>query len=582
MNLFLVSFLALISSSVAMSPNPNSYKVSNDDGFPTTLRIVGSEEDHVEETIDGYTVGWVGGAYCFLEQGKNGNLVSTGKKLGPEGPPPGLAKHLRQSKDAKEANCKNNGWKCTGITFNSEPTDNIFGDGQSPRHERLLRGGIEDQQHQNQQGVRRKLQTGTMKNLVIIFKFNDHTSRTVPSQANIHVLMNNNGPDASRCPTGSVRDVFLKNSYGQLTLVSTVAAWVTLDSPYTEAYCANENSGLTTLTHHCLANALNKVQEAGINFVDFDDDGDGYIDGITFLHSGYGAEWGGTDSYGTPNVNRMWSHQWALFDISDGGGSGWTSNSGVSVYKYHISPAIWGTSGSIIGRIGVIAHETGHFLDMPDMYDTDSDGEGIGSYELVANSWGFDGSQRYPPLMSAWTKIALGWTTPNVITADGTYTLEQACDSPLVYKINHTFPIGEYLLIENRQPCSFDGDIPQGGLAIFHVDSSASVNHNTEGYPTVSGWNGTHYRVALLQVREPLFQRRTFQILITNFIMTSWTHSRLMVATTSRKETTAAISMICSMAVTSIPLDLVGHLLDPPTPTRMPTKAEMSSQLALK
>ena len=77
-------------------------------------------------------------------------------------------------------------------------------------------------------------------------------------------------------------------------------------------------SKLATFTgnlHDCLANALNKVQEAGINFGDFDEDGDGYIDGITFLHSGYGAEWGGTDSYGTPSVNRMWSHKSGLSSI---------------------------------------------------------------------------------------------------------------------------------------------------------------------------------------------------------------------------------------------------------------------------
>jgi hypothetical protein len=54
---------------------------------------------------------------------------------------------------------------------------------------------------------------------------------------------------------------------------------------------------------------------------------------------------------------------------------------------------------------------------LPDLYDVDGPGygQGLGSFSLLGNSWGFDGSQRYPPLMDAWSKSRLGWVVPTVV-----------------------------------------------------------------------------------------------------------------------------------------------------------------------
>lgn len=335
-------------------------------------------------------------------------------------------------------------------------------------------------------------------NLVIAFKFSDHVNRTVPSVADINVLMNNKGSHPSLCPTGSVRDVYLKSSFGQLTLNSTVANWVTL--PRNESFYSDGKSAMTSMSHIMIRDALDALQATGFNFLPFDQDGDKYVDSITFFHSGYGAEWGGTDSFGTYYIDRVWSHKWALYTLP---GGKWTSKTNVSVYNYHISPSIWGKSGSDIGRIGVVAHEIGHYFGLPDLYDG-LGGQGIGSYSLMANAWGSDGSQYYPPHMCAWSKLQLGWVAPVVITKNGTYSIRQACDYPEMYLINYNFPSNEYLLIENRQQCGFDVGIPGAGLAIFHIDDIS--DYAARGYPGLvdpekGSWpmSGKHYKVALLQ-----------------------------------------------------------------------------------
>jgi len=234
-----------------------------------------------------------------------------------------------------------------------------------------------------------------------------------------------------------------------------------------------------------------------VNFADSDEDNDGYIDAISIVHSGYGAE------YGAGRENWIWSHQWSLWQLPGGQWTSSDSNSNgesVKVYAYHTEPALRDTSGTRISSLGVAVHETMHFLGLPDLYDVDYSGSGVGAYCAMASSWGFDGTGDYPGFLSAWSKMTLGWISPTVLSDPGNYSLQQAETQPESYMIQRNFPPGEYLLVENRQPVSFDSKMPQGGLLIWHIDEMKS-NNSEEGYPSQSGWpqNGNHYRVALLQ-----------------------------------------------------------------------------------
>ena len=446
-------------SAQATSASPHPFTVEQPDGTRIVLHVRGNPAYNWQEDINGFTVLEQNGRYVYARRGASGQLEATDHEVGKADP------------------------RAVGLSRREMPSAAV--------RATLRAGGPAGGESAPSAGPEAAITSGTLKNLVVLVRFSDHTGRTLPSIPALDELFNatsttSNAPG----PAGSLQMVYLQNSYGALTIDSTVYAWVTVSN--TEAYYANNNSGLTTKTHEALKEALDLLedlfdQDPGISFSDFDADSDGDIDAITFLHSGYGAEWGG-------GINRIWSHKWFL------SGGGWTSNDGVHVSSYHISPALWGTSGSNIGRVGVIAHETGHFLGLSDLYDTDSTaGDGIGSWGLMANSWGFDGNQICIPNMSAWSKVQMGWSIPTVLSSSGTYNINQVETNNQIYRIDYNYPSNEYLLIENRQRAGTETCLDQGGLIVFHIDDNH--NYNTQGYPGQSGWpgNGNHYRVAVLQ-----------------------------------------------------------------------------------
>jgi len=333
----------------------------------------------------------------------------------------------------------------------------------------------------------------TMKNLVLMIRWEGHQNRNLPSKADMEILFNQVGGHDELAPTGSVRDCFLFNSYNSFDMVSTVTDWI--DVPYTEAYVGDNYYGMTGRVGMAIRAALDQVGNS-INWADFDADNDGEIDAIAIIHSGFGAEAAEPDCYtDLAPEGRIWSHKWNL-------DQDWTApGTGTLVWKYHISPALWGSCGSNIGRIGVICHETGHFLGAPDIYDG-TGGNGVGSWGCMGNSWGFNGDQFYPPMMTPWTKMALGWINPVVLTHSGQYDAIASWQDPThAFVIVHPDRNTEYFIIENRVRTAtmFDVHIPNEGLLIWHLDDEADFNE--EGHPDLIGWpeSGDHYRVAVVQ-----------------------------------------------------------------------------------
>jgi M6 family metalloprotease-like protein len=140
-----------------------------------------------------------------------------------------------------------------------------------------------------------------------------------------------------------------------------------------------------------------------------------------------------------------------------------------------------------------MAHEYGHALGLPDLYDVAydnpaQDSAGIGHWGLMgwgANDWDFSGG---PVAFSAWSLEQLGWLGNNnerlvEITADTKDLLvEDVHAGGTVYRIPLGLPpvrIGqhqqEYLLLEQRTRTYYNQDSPAEGLLVWYrLDYSAS------------------------------------------------------------------------------------------------------------
>jgi M6 family metalloprotease-like protein len=182
----------------------------------------------------------------------------------------------------------------------------------------------------------------------------------MPSRQDYEFFFNGQGIHEVLAPTGTLQDFFRIQSVGQYTVDAHVEDWFVASE--TEEYYSYGNFGITNYFAKCAYGALDRMDEQGFNFTEYDQDGDGVIDRVVILHSGYVAEGGGTDCInGKPHgSHRIWSHATTAPDTPE---DGWYSKDGsIRLGTYSATSAVEGVCGSNICRIGLIGHEYMHTL----------------------------------------------------------------------------------------------------------------------------------------------------------------------------------------------------------------------------
>ncbi len=269
-------------------------------------------------------------------------------------------------------------------------------------------------------------------------------------------------------PTGSMTDIYLDNSYGDFLVTGDVVGWYRMPNPYSYYVNAdgitgtNDDYGFGSFPQNAAGVTVHAIEAADptVNFNEYRN-GRSTVDGLFIVHAGAGAEQ-------TGSANDIWSHQSSV--------NKWT-NDGVQVRTYTHEPEYRG--GGFQTDVGVFAHEFGHVLGLPDLYDTDYSSNGVGRWSMMAGgSWNGGGAR--PADFDAWCKIQLGWLTPIEISGEmNDVILPPAETSDIVYKLhNETMGPQEYFLLENRQPIGNDLWLPGEGLLFWHVDDSVNNNRS--------------------------------------------------------------------------------------------------------
>ena len=256
--------------------------------------------------------------------------------------------------------------------------------------------------------------------------------------------------------TGSVKDYYFDNSMGALDANFVVVGPYTLSE--TQAYYGAEQGGSHDIRPREMVAEACSLASQDVNYADFDNDNNGFVDMIHVVYAGLGQHNGG-------GPNAIWAHSWSI-------PSSPTYN-GVSLSKYSCSNEL--RNSTEIDGIGTICHEMGHVLGLPDFYDTDY--AGTGGQSVVLESWDLMSSGNYnndsktPPHLSALEREMLGWLNLTILNFDSTLcTLPAISDSNKAYKVN--LNSNEFFIFEHRNQKKWDKYTPGKGMLVFHGDNN--------------------------------------------------------------------------------------------------------------
>ena len=302
---------------------------------------------------------------------------------------------------------------------------------------------------------------GQKKTICILVEFNDvsHTKEPAQIQATLDQMA----------------AYWNETSYGLLNVSSTVTAWYRLS--HSMKYYGGD------LLYETDVRLKPLVKEA-VGLADRDVDFRQY-DYVTIVHAGSGQEATSllTELYDPEATDKIWSSTLSHLNV--------TTDDRHTIEKVAVLPEIEVDEGisyygirlidpTRFGTLGVYAHEFGHLLGLPDLYNKGEkwgEDELMGHWDLMAAGAEL-GEVNRPSHLSAWSKIKLGWISPTVVVPKEQEQIIRL--NPLELSPNASaivIPVSNstYYVVEFRMKTGFDDALLGEGVLITFVDETNAI-----------------------------------------------------------------------------------------------------------
>ncbi len=356
--------------------------------------------------------------------------------------------------------------------------------------------------------------TGEQRLLVIPVQVNDFPASALTGgiEGSRILIQNAFFGQASKTQWESVASFYNQSSYGHLQLKGAVSDWY--DSGYSKAQLSAlaDSKGKTFVSEKLLEEALDWYKTTYDDILDYDGDHDGFVDSVYLIYS-------------APYQTRS-SLFWAYTSF-DTGGIGSTHLLDPVANAYAWSSFDFLNVFNNKPDAHTLIHETGHLFGLADYYNTSSSVLSYpGDGSQYANTYGPTGRVDMMDYSvgdhTVYSKLAMDWTRPKVVTDSGTLTLRPFAwegDSILIKNDWNGSAMDEYLALEFYAPTGLNyADAKQAygsvrlmgdyGVKVYHVDARLGY-YRTDSSGTFLGYvdeteitdlpldvqqNGTYYQ----------------------------------------------------------------------------------------